>query len=108
MADNKVSVYALWNHQDDVAFYVGSTIQPKIRFLYHCSGWSGKGMRRKIQELQDNGVVFSLRILEETDQTGRYDRENYWIEKMHHDGHPLVNVLWANPRQSIRKENQAT
>src|SRR5713226_1431458 len=93
----RYQIYALVDPRDNLAHYVGISIDAQSRFYGHMHDVTGNyGESRWINSLKKNGLSPILQILEviDGDNAGAIacEKEQYWISEMLRIGHPLSNV----------------
>lgn len=106
-------VYALIDPRDNLAHYVGISVDAESRFYGHAHEVTGNyGESRWIKNLKKNGLSPILQILEEIDGDNAgaiaCEKEQYWISEMLRLGHPLLTYLVTRALMSEQVQENCT
>lgn len=106
-------LYVLIDPRIEKVFYVGSTYKPKYRLTDHLreskqrggKSW-GSAKEKYIYAMLQDGVTPVMSILEVFDYNETLPKEQYWIEVLALEGHPLTNrfaVVAGHAKQIYEK-----
>ena len=95
MTEKRVyTVYALIEPRDNMARYIGITVNPEERLKQHIWGDINVPKREWIRELNQLDLAPLMRIIETAETQGEaLEREAYWIQYYLSKGIRLVNIL---------------
>lgn len=90
------SIYALVDPETQATRYVGCTKNPHTRLHVHCASARSRrggnvGLEIWINNLGDKGKRPIFVILDTADIDNRLEKERLWIERMLHEGQPILN-----------------
>lgn len=91
-------VYVLRDPRTKKVHYVGTSVNPKVRFRQHLSLKDRSNITKRawIQDLKNQGLEPELFVIEECWGMKALSVEEEWIENLISLGHPLTN-LHKNP-----------
>lgn len=85
-------VYCLRDPETQAIYYVGSSINPILRYAQHTRHHAGSdALRRWVKAVQARGLKPAMEILETLPVVGRDQREAHWIRLLLKSGEPLLN-----------------
>jgi len=89
----KVSyIYGLKDPRDGLFYYVGKSNDPDARLKQHLEKRQNKSKIAWIEDLESDGMLPELVILEIVERSKWKEQERYWIAKGREDGWPLTNM----------------
>jgi group I intron endonuclease len=87
----KIYIYKLIDPVSGAARYVGKTNNPANRIRQHRSNHC-YSTKKWVDGLRGLGLSPKMEVLEETDDHGWHEREQYWIELLRSKGEDLFNI----------------
>ncbi len=104
MITDNVYIYKLVTSNDMRAFYVGQSIEPRVRLIAHWNEQTGSDKYLFMHQQYERGYDVLVIVLEIVEKTRANEVERFWIDQLSKTEN-LLNDLLPNKRRNYQKLN---